>query len=90
MTEKTKKIISKAVEEISKNYEKSDILMLKDEVSLPDRNTVIDILKGLQNVMFPGYFEGKISAGAEPEYYIGSSLTELYEKLCSQVTLALS
>ncbi len=90
MTEETKKIIAKSVGEIGDNYERSDILMLRDETALPDRNTVIEIIKGLRGVIFPGYFEGKITAGAEPEYYIGSSLTELYEKLYPQVALALS
>ncbi|MBR6918024.1 MAG: serine acetyltransferase [Clostridia bacterium] len=90
MTEATKKIISKTVDEISANYKESDILMLKDESALPDRGAVIEIIKGFRSVMFPGYFEGKISAGAEPEYYIGSCLTDLYERLLEQVTLALS
>jgi len=89
MTEETKRIISDAVDGIAKNYEESDILMLKNESPLPDRNVVVEIIKGLRSVMFPGYFEGKISCGAEPEYYIGSALTELYEKLLAQVTLAL-
>ena len=90
MTEQTKKIITDAVAGIAKNYEESDILMLKNESPLPDRGCVIEIVKGLRSVMFPGYFEGKISAGAEPEYYIGSALTDLYEMLLGQVTLAFS
>ncbi len=90
MTEMTKKIITRAVEGIAENYEKSDFLMLKDSTPLPDRNAVIEIVKELRSVMFPGYFEGKITAGAEPEYYIGSSLTALYEKLYEQVVCALS
>ena len=90
MTEETKRIISESVGKIGENYENSDILMLRDESALPDRNTVIEILKGLRGVIFPGYFEGKIAAGAEPEYYIGSSLTALYEKLYPQIALALS
>ena len=88
MNEETKKIISSSVGAIAKNYERSDILMLKDEAGLPDRNAVVEILKGIRSVMFPGYFEGKISRGAEPEFFIGSSLTELYEKLLRQITLA--
>ena len=90
MTEDAKKILKKAVGGIAKNYEESDILMLKDHAPLPDRNTVIGIIKELRGVMFPGYFEGKPTAGAEPEYYIGSALTDLYEKLYGQVVLALS
>lgn len=90
MKETTKKIISNAVSGIAKNYEDSDILMLKNESPLPDRQEVIEFLLGLRSVMFPGYFEGKITCGAEPEYYIGSALTGLYEKLLAQVTLAFS
>ena len=90
MTEDAKKVLKKAVGGIAKNYEESDILMLKDHAPLPDRNTVIGIIKELRGVMFPGYFEGKPTAGAEPEYYIGSALTDLYEKLYGQVVLALS
>ena len=90
MTEDTKKVLKKAVTGIAKNYKESDILMLRDKSPLPDRNTVIGIIKELRGVMFPGYFEGKLTAGAEPEYYIGSALTDLYEKLYGQIVLALS
>lgn len=89
MTEETKKIIARTVGAIAKNYEESDILMLKNESPLPDRKVVIEILLAIRGVMFPGYFEGKISCGAEPEYYIGSELSAIYEKLLTQVTLAL-
>ena len=90
MTEDTKKVLKRAVAGIAKNYKESDILMLRDKSPLPDRNAVIGIIKELRGVMFPGYFEGKLTAGAEPEYYIGSALTDLYEKLYGQVVLALS
>ena len=86
MTETTKKTISASVAAIAENYGASDILMLRGESPLPDGNAVIEIVKGLRSVLFPGYFEGKLSCGAEPGYYIGSSLTELYEKLLAQVT----
>ena len=90
MTEGAKKVLKKAVGGIADNYKDSNILMLKDQAPLPDRNTVIEIIKELRGVMFPGYFEGKLTAGAEPQYYIGSALTELYEKLYAQIVLALS
>lgn len=90
MTDKTKKILDKAVKGIAENYESSEILMLQNEGALPDRNTVIEIIKDIRSVMFPGYFDGKFSAGAAPEYYIGHSLTEIYDKLYAQTVLALS
>ena len=90
MNDETKKVISDAVKGIAANYRESDILMLKDDGALPDRDTVIGILKELRSVIFPGYFEGKIPEGADPEYYIGSYLSEIYERLYSQVLTALS
>lgn len=90
MTDETKRAIEGAVKGIRENYEASEILMLRDEGALPDRNVIIDILRDLRGVLFPGYFEGKFSADAVPEYYIGNRLTEIYNKLEPQVKLALS
>lgn len=90
MTDETKRAIEGAVKGIRENYEASEILMLRDEGALPDRNVIIDILRDLRGVLFPGYFEGRFSADAVPEYYIGNRLTEIYNKLEPQVKLALS
>lgn len=90
MTDETKRAIEDAVKGIRENYEASEILMLRDEGALPDRNVIIDILRDLRGVLFPGYFEGRFSADAVPEYYIGNRLTEIYNKLEPQVRLALS
>lgn len=90
MTNRAKEVLNKAVGEMSATYEKSEILMLQNEGELPNRNIIIEIIKELRSVMFPGYFDGKISSGAKPEYYIGHRLTEIYDKLYSQTVLALS
>lgn len=90
MTDRTKEILRSAVKEIASNYEESEILMLQNEGSLPDRNVIIEIIKDIRSVIFPGYFDGKFCAGAAPEYFIGHSLTEIYDKLYSQVVRALS
>ncbi len=90
MTDRTKEILNKAVADIAANYEESEILMLQGEGELPDRNVIIEIIKEIRSVMFPGYFDSKFSAGAAPEYYIGHLLTDIYDKLYLQTVLALS
>lgn len=90
MTDNARKILTGAVRDISSNYESSEILMLHDEGALPDRNAVIDIIKGLRDVMFPGYFSGSITDGAPAEYYVGSRLCEIYDSLYIQIKRGLS
>lgn len=90
MTNRAKEILNESVRKMASNYENSEVLMLSSEGELPDRNTIIEIIGDLRSVMFPGYFDGKFSAGANPEYYIGHRLTEIYDKLYSQILLAFS
>ncbi len=90
MTENARKILTASVEKISENYDNSEILMLSDEGALPDRNAVIDIIKDLRDVMFPGYFTGIVTEGAPAEYYVGSLLCDIYDSLYIQVKRGLS
>lgn len=88
MKDQTKIVLNKAIIQIAKTYETSEVLMVENEGELPDRNKIIGIIKDFRGVMFPGYFEGSFSAGAAPEYYIGSRLCDLYNRLYAQVKLA--
>ncbi len=90
MTDSTRAILMGSVEKICANYEASEILMLHDEGALPDRNAVINIIKELRCVMFPGYFSTAVTDGAPSEYYVGSRLSEIYESLYTQVKRSLS
>lgn len=90
MTNRAKEILNDSVRKMASNYEQSDVLMLSSEGELPDRNVIIEIIKDLRSVMFPGYFDGKFSPGANPEYYIGHKLSEIYDKLYTQTLSALS
>ena len=44
--------------QIAENYEKAEVPMYSDHLHLPNRDTVIGIIKNLQKVIFPAYFGG--------------------------------
>jgi len=58
-------------------------------VSIPSHQAVIDIIKQARRILFPGFFTSARLHAANLEYYIGKETTELYDKLCEQITMAI-
>ena len=56
MNQNTKTTIEKVVEEISENYDNEPLFSTKAGKNMPERKEIIDALKELRLVMFPGYF----------------------------------
>ena len=56
---------------------------------LPNRGAIIGVIKDLRRVMFPGYFGTENITDTAPEYFIGNTLTEVYEVLKEQIETAL-
>lgn len=88
MTEK-KDVILEAVEKIAENYNREELFLPKDKGNLPSRAAIIDILKDMQAIIFPGYFSVDSSAKMFPEHYLGYRLNHLYDSLEAQVEIAL-
>jgi serine O-acetyltransferase len=57
---------------------------------LPNRDTVIAIVKLLRELLFPGYFGKQYLASGTLEYYVGEVLRAIHGKLCEQVRNAIS
>lgn len=55
----------------------------------PDKSAIIAVIEQLQTVLFPDYFIKKKVSQYAMEYYIGSTLDEIYTSLVRQITLAL-
>ena len=56
---------------------------------IPSKDAIIEILRQLQQILFPGYF---ISSRLDPinlEYYLGQETTSLYDTLSQQITLCI-
>lgn len=63
--------------------------MPKSGRRLPNRSVIIDIVRDLKSIVFPGYFSTDTSATVFPEYYVGHRLNDLYDRLKNQIEIAL-
>lgn len=81
--------IQDTVAEITHNYESHDVLMAKEGIHLPSRDTIIHLIKELRRIMFPGYFGDENLATYVGDYFVGSHLNHIYEVLKEQIVTAL-
>lgn len=84
-----KKVILEAVEKLSENYHREEVFLPKDKGHLPSRDAIINIIKDMRSIIFPGYFGVDSSASIFPEHYLGYRLNDLYDSLEEQIEIAL-
>lgn len=89
MNQKTIQQIQQTVQEITHNYDTNEVLMAKEGRHLPSRQTIIELLKELRRIMFPGYFGDENLATYVEDYFVGSHLNHVYETLKQQIVTAL-
>ena len=77
--DRKKDAILKATAALTENYKNEELFMPKNGRSLPSRAVIIDVVKELRAVIFPGYFWSDSAAGMFPEYYTGYRLKEQIE-----------
>ena len=56
---------------------------------IPSREAIIDILKRTRRILYPGYFIPTRVDQVNVRYYFGQEVTELFETLAEQITLAI-
>lgn len=86
--ENKKAAIMDAVEKLTGNYKKEEVFTPRDGRCLPDRAEIIEVLRALRAVIFPGYFDTDTSSGLFPEYFVGHRLSTLYDRLRAQIETA--
>lgn len=84
-----KTAILKAVTDLTANYRAEELFMPKNGRNLPSRAVIINIVRELRSVIFPGYFGVDSAAKMFPEHYVGHRLNELYDSLKDQIKIAL-
>ena len=77
-----------AVKQFTKNYKREEVFTPKDGRCLPDRAGIIEVVRALRAVIFPGYFDTDTSSGMFPEYFVGHRLSALYDQLREQIKIA--
>lgn len=75
---------------LTENYRTEELFMPKNGRQLPDRSKVIDILRELKNVVFPGYFGKDSTMELDASYYAGYRLNHLYDALRDRLRSRLS
>lgn len=89
MNKECEKNLVQLISEIAENYRQNPVFSVYESSNLPNKNEIIEILKELRQLIFPGFFQHKRLSNRIIEYYIGDLLVSIQEKLHRQVKLAL-
>ena len=83
------KELHRIVEQINDNYKNEELFYIPEGHTMPNRNTIIHITLGLRQIMFPGYFDEEHLCCSLPSYFIGHTISKLYNSLSGQIQAAL-
>ena len=84
-----KSALLETAKKLTENYASEELFMPKDGRRLPNRSAIIDVVRQLKSIVFPGYFSADTSAYIFPEYYTGHRLNDIYDTLKNQIEIAL-
>ena len=84
-TEKYRSQIPQVIEEIVESCTKERAIAHYDTVMIPSKESVIEILEDLKDVLFPGYFRQQEVHAFSLSYHIGNMVNRLFEKLATQI-----
>ncbi len=77
------------VDELSKNYKENSHIISLDLGSMPDRDSIVEVIHLLRALLFPGYVGKHNLVSQAIDYQIGDLLNKVYEKLHQQICHAL-
>src|SRR5690348_14284022 len=60
-----------------------------DSGHLPNRDTIIELLRRIRELIFPGYFGKQNLTSATLEYHVGELITVIHDKLFEQINNAI-
>lgn len=78
------------VSKITNNYKNEELFYVKPGHQMPSRDTIIHVILGLRQLMFPGYFDEERLSRNLPEYFLGHNILKLYDTLSNQIKSALT
>ena len=81
--------IQDVVANITETCMNEDVYVTDEEsIHLPNRGTIIGIIKDLRRGVFPGYFGDENISSTMPGYFLGNMLTHIYEEMRTQIEIA--
>jgi len=81
--------LDKLAGKMNENYEQVELLNALGKDRLPDRDRIIEIIKAIRRLMFPGYFGQTAFEKSSSHYFAGEMLSSIIEELKTQVVIAL-
>lgn len=82
--DKIKKVTASLIE----NHSKCELIGKECARPLPNRDSIIEVIRELRKVIFPGYFDNEYAAEGLSEYYIGDKLSRIFTLLAKQIEIA--
>ena len=82
--------LNQIVDGITKNYKEEALFHAGSGHKMPNRDSIIHIILGLRQIMFPGYFDDESLSRTRPAYFLGHNILKLYDSLSAQVHAALT
>ena len=82
--------IAGAAREICKNYEEEELFRPKPGKKMPERAVIIEFIRELKKIIFPGYFGRDAALDGDVNCYIGYRISHLYCMLKEQVAIAMA
>ena len=81
--------IGQVVDSILQDYQRGRDIDRQERMGTPDRDVVIDIVKKLRRIVFPGYFRDKNYAYYKPESNLSALIEDVMVHLTAQIKLVL-
>lgn len=85
-----KEVLLSVTEQFTKRYEEESVFLHNGKRNLPDRGSIIEFIREVRNIIFPGYFGQDSTLTIEPNYYVGYRLNQVYDLLKGQILIALA
>ena len=82
--------LNNIVKQITDNYQNEELFYVKPGHQMPNRDTIIHIILGMRQIMFPGYFDEERLSRKLPGFFLGHSILKLYDALMAQIKAALT
>jgi len=82
--------IGNVAAKLAANYKEQGIFEMGIGERVPKKSEIIDLVKELQRIMFPGYFGTENTAYVSLDNFAGCSLAVIYEKMNKQIRTALA
>ncbi len=77
--------LPQVIEEIIKSCKEEQTISHLDTAMIPSKESVIEILGDLNDLLFPGYFHKQEVDTYSLSYHIGSDVNRVFEKLAAQI-----